>query len=1144
MRRLAPRRGGRAAPSARAQSAELPTDLPADFPTDFPTDFPARRFTLLVAFMVAITYSVTLHRKASNCAPSARMLFLHSRCSTPAMWIVRLALRRPYTFVVAAMVVALLGVVAILRMPTDIFPEVDIPVVSVIWSYGGISPEEIERRIVTISERAMTTTVNGIEHIESTSLAGASVIRVYFQPGTKIEAAVAQITAINQTLLRIMPPGTTPPLVIRYSASNVPILQMALRSDTLGEQAIYDLGLNFIRTRLATVQGAQVPLPIGGKPRQIMVDLDPDLLSSRGISPADVSLALNAQNVILPAGNVRFGDTEYTVRLNSSPDVVDELNDIPVKQVGDHTIFMRDVAQVRDGFANQTSMVHVDGARSALLTVLKSTGYSTLEIVQRVKDALPAILATLPSPIDVTPLIDQSLFVRAAIDGVVLEAVVAACLTGLIILLFLGSWRSTVVIAISIPLSMLVSVICLWALGQTLNTMTLGGLGLAVGILVDDATVEIENIHRNMGMRKPLVKAILDGAQQIAVPAFVATLCICIVFVPVFFISGAAKFLFVPLAMAVVFAMLASYVLSRTLVPTLARYLLGPEQAIYAAGGHEGGSGPIWAVHRRFNRMFEAFAAWHRRALEWTLAHRTASIVGFALLLVIAGAALPFVGRDFFPIVDTGQLRLHVRCPPGTRIETTEQRFLEVERVIREIIPPADVHLVLDSIGQPSGGVNLAFSDSTTAGPADGEILVSLSPERDRTADGYAQLLRTQLPERFPDLEFFFQPADIVSQILNFGMAAPIDVQVTGPSRPDNLRIARELVRRFERVPGAADVHLQQIPAAPELRVVVDRTRAAQMGLTERDVASSMLTSLSGTSQAAPNYWLNPRNGVNYSVVVQTPTGRISMLDDLASTPIPGAGPAAGVTQQLQGVASIERTQSPVSIGHYNVQPVCDVLVSAAGTDLGSVGGAVQTIMDEVQRDLPRGTTLVMRGQYDSMRTSFIGLAIGLAAAILLVYFLMVVNFQSWLDPFIIVFAVPGALAGVVYMLICSQTSFNVPSLMGAIMCVGVATSNAILVVTFANDRRAEGLDAQAAALDAGTVRLRPVLMTASAMIIGMVPMALGAGEGGEQNAPLGRAVIGGLIVATAVTLLVVPVIYAMLRRTPPRRNTLEEMPA
>jgi multidrug efflux pump subunit AcrB len=1056
------------------------------------------------------------------------------------MWIVRLALRRPYTFVVAAIVVALSGMLAVLRMPTDIFPEVDIPVVSVIWTYGGISPEEMERRIVTISERAMTTTVNGIERIESTSLAGAAVIRVYFQPGTRVEAAVAQITAINQTLLRIMPPGTTPPLVIRYSASNVPILQMALRSETLGEQAVYDLGLNFIRTRLATVQGAQVPLPAGGKPRQVMVDLDPDLLSARGISPAEVSAAINQQNVILPAGSVRFGDTEYAVRPNSSPEFLEELNDLPIKQVGDTTIYLRDVAYVRDGFATQTSMVHVDGERSAMLTVLKSAGYSTLDIVARVKDALPGILATLPSPVDVTPLVDQSLFVRAAISGVAFEAVLAGLLTGLMILLFLGSWRSSLIIFISIPLSMMVSVICLWALGHTLNTMTLGGLGLAVGILVDDATVEIENIHRNMAMRKPLIRSILDGAQQIAVPAFVATLSICIVFVPVFFISGAAKFLFVPLALAVVFAMMASYVISRTLVPTMARFLLGPELAMHAPGAHHRGRGPVWAAHRAFDRGFTALAAWYAEAIDWVLGRRMRVLAGFAVVLGMAAAVAPLVGQDFFPAVDTGQLRLHVRCPPGTRIEATEQRFQEVQQVIREVVPPAELEILLDSIGLPAGGVNLAFSDSSNVGPADGEILISLTEARTRTAQEYASILRDELPRRFPDLEFFFQPADIVSQILNFGQSAPIDVQVTGPNRVENLRIARELVDRLSRVPGATDVHLQQVPVAPQLDVVVDRTRALQIGLTQRDVASSMLTSLSGTAQASPNYWLNPRNGVNYSITVQTPISRFEDMDDLAATPLPGS--LQGLSPQLQSVAEIERGETPVAISHYNVQPVLNVLVSSADADLGSVGGEVERVVGQMRADLPRGTTLAVRGQYESMRTSFAGLALGLVAAILLVYFLMVVNFQSWMDPFIIIFAVPGAMAGVVFMLLCTGTTFSVPSLMGAIMCVGVGTANSILIVTFANDCRAEGQTALQAARSAGVTRLRPVLMTATAMITGMVPMALGLGEGGEQNAPLGRAVIGGLLVATATTLLVVPVIYSLLRVRAPQRTTIAEL--
>lgn len=1056
------------------------------------------------------------------------------------MWIVRLALRRPYTFVVASLVLILAGIVTIIRMPTDIFPEIDIPVVSVIWSYNGISPEEMERRIVTISERAMTTTVSGIEHIESTSLNGVAVIRIYFQPDVKVDSAVAQVTAINQTILRILPTGTTPPLIIRYSASNVPILQTALGSKTLSEQSLYDLGLNFIRTRMATVQGAQIPLPWGGKARQIQVDLNPQELTARGLSPADISAAINAQNVILPAGTAKMGATEFNVRTNSSPEVLSELGDIPVLQSGEKTVYLRDVAQVRDGFAVQSSMVHVDGVRSALLTVLKSAGYSTLDIVERVKKALPQIEATLPPGVNVQLLFDQSVFVRAAINGVLHEGVIAAGLTAMMILLFLGSWRSTVIIAISIPLAVLVSIICLAALGYTLNTMTLGGLGLAVGILVDDATVEIENIHRNLGMKKPLLTAILDGAQQIALPAFVSTLAICIVFVPVLFISGAGKFLFVPLALAVVFAMLASYVLSRTIVPTLARYLLVRETEIYQSGEHGSGSGPIWAVHRAFNRGFNVVRGWYETALAWTLHNRALTLAVFGVLMAAAAAAVPLVGRDFFPSVDSGQFRLHVRCPAGTRLEQSEQHFLAVEEFIRETIPPEGLAMVLDNIGLPAGGVNLAFSDSSTVSAADGEILVSLKPEYGESTDEIVSKLREELPKKFPDLSFFFQSADIVSQILNFGLAAPIDVQIVGQNRAENLKLANKLVERIAAIPGAADVHLQQVPAAPSMFVKVDRTRASEIGLTQRDVASSLLTSLSGSGQAAPNYWLNPQNGVNYLVAVQTPTYRFEHLGDLANTPIT-AGPGKP-PQLLENVASVQRSTTPVSISHYNVQPVYDVLASVAGADLASVGEQIDAIVNNAKKDLPKGSTIVVRGQYRAMQESFLGLGFGLIAAILLVYFLMVVNFQSWTDPFIIIAAVPGALVGVVAMLLMTGTTFSVPSLMGAIMCVGVATANAILLVTFANDQRKEGADALGAAFSAGHTRLRPVLMTAGAMIMGMLPMAIGMGEGGEQNAPLGRAVIGGLTVATVVTLLVVPVLYSLLRQKAPRTSLEPEL--
>lgn len=1055
------------------------------------------------------------------------------------MWIVRLALRRPYTFVVASIVLILLGVVTIVRTPTDIFPEIDIPVVSVIWSYNGISPEEMERRIVTISERAMTTTVNGIEHIESTSLNGTAVIRIFFQPGTRVEAAVAQITAINQTVTRIMPTGTTPPLVIRYSASSVPILQAALGSTKLSEQELYDIGLNQIRTRLATVQGAQVPLPYGGKARQIMVDLDPQSLAEKSLSAADVSVALSTQNVILPAGTAKFGNTEYNVRTNSSPEILAELNDVPIKQIGPTTIFMRDVANVRDGFATQTSQVHVDGVRSSLLTILKSSGYSTLDIVARVKEALPRILATVPQGVDLRLLFDQSVFVRAAIDGVLHESLIAGGLTALMILLFLGSWRSTLIIAISIPLSMLVSIICLSALGYTLNTMTLGGLALAVGVLVDDATVEIENIHRNLAMKKPLVTAILDGAQQIAVPAFVSTLAICIVFVPVLFISGAAKFLFVPLSLAVVFAMLASYLLSRTLIPTLVRYLLCPEVAIYAAGEHASGNGPIWALHRAFNAVFEATRRVYEYLLAWVLTHRALTLTGFALLLIGSGLLSPLVGRDFFPAVDAGQFRLHVRCPPGTRLEQSERYFLDVEAAIRKIIPPEELALVLDNIGLPPGGVNLAFSDTATVSAADGEILVALTDKRTKSVAEYSDILRRDLAHQFPELTFFFQGADIVSQILNFGVAAPIDVQVSGPNREEALRVTRQILAKATQIPGAADVHLQQVPLAPELRVAVDRSRASQIGLSQRDVASSLLTSLSGSGQAAPNFWLNPQNGVNYLISVQTPTHRMNDIEDLQTTTLTGTGKA---TELLDSVATITRATTPVSISHYNVQPVYDVLISAVGTDLGSVGSAVDRIVADARANAPKGITITIRGQYQSMQESFTGLLFGLVASIILVYCLMTVNFQSWTDPLIIIASVPGAVAGVILMLLGTQTTFSVPSLMGAIMCVGVATANSILLVTFANDQRRHGLSALEAAFAAGRTRIRPVLMTASAMIIGMVPMSLGLGEGGEQNAPLGRAVIGGLLVATVVTLLVVPVVYSLLRVKPPR--TIEDLDA
>jgi multidrug efflux pump subunit AcrB len=1074
------------------------------------------------------------------------------------MWIVRLALRRPYTFTVMAILIVLMGIVTITRMATDIFPKIDIPVVSVIWSFPGVAPEEMEKRFVTVTERAMTTTVNDIEHIESQSYNGVSVIKVFFHEGAKVEAGVAQITAITQTLLRILPPGTTPPLILQYSASNVPILQLGLTSKTLSEQDLYDLGLNFIRTQLATVQGAQVPLPYGGKSRQVMVDIDPQKLFGKGLSPADVSNALNAQNVILPAGTEKIGDREYNVRLNSSPELLQTLNDLPIKQVNNATVYIRDVAHVRDGFAVQTNIVAQNRVRSALLTVLKSASASTLDIINRVKAALPRIKATLPPELEITQLFDQSIFVRAAINGVLKEGVIAACLTALMILLFLGSWRSTLVVATSIPLSILCSVIILSALGQTMNLMTLGGLALAVGILVDDATVEIENIHRNLAMKKPMVRAILDGASQIAVPAFVSTLCICIVFVPIFFLSGTARFLFQPLAMAVIFAMLASYFLSRTVVPTMVRFLLRghlDEIDTSLAGGvqHPDGNeeksdnrsrqertgrsrsvaGKIFAflgkLHEKFNHGFEKLRARYVNALRWCLEHRRVVFAGMGALVLISFSLIPFLGRDFFPSVDAGQFRLHVRAPAGTRLESTQERFFQVGRAIREVIPPNEIQNVLDNIGLPTSGINLAFSDNATISSADGEILVALNPNHKPTAQ-YVKILREKLHHDFPDMEFYFSAPDIVSQILNFGIPSPIDIQVTGRD-PKGYEIANQIKTRVAQIPGAVDTHVHQMVHGPDLRVNIDRTRAEQIGLTQNNVAQTMLISLSSSGQTAPNYWLNFQNGVNYQVAVQTPQYKIDTLQDLKNTPV--VAPGLPRPELLGNLATIERRESPVIVNHYNVQPVFDVLTNVQGRDLGGVADEVAKVVDSFKSKLPRGTFLSVRGQVQSMNSSFAGLGAGLVFAIVLVYFLMVVNFQSWTDPFIIIMALPGALCGIIWMLFLSGTTINVPSLMGAIMAIGVATANSILVVTFANDERCahENKNAFDAALAAGFTRLRPVIMTAMAMIIGMLPMSLGLGEGGEQNAPLGRAVIGGLLVATVTTLFFVPVVYSLLRK-------------
>ena len=1086
------------------------------------------------------------------------------------MWIVRLALRRPYTFVVAALLIAILGAGAIATMPVDIFPYIDIPVVSIVWSYTGLSPEEMEKRLVTTFERAMTTTVNDIEHIESQSYSGVAVVRVYFQPAAKVEMALAQVTAISQTLLRLFPPGTFPPNVLKYDASSVPILQLGLESKTLSEQQLFDLGQNFIRTQLATIQGAAVPLPYGGKFRQVMVDLNPDLLYAKQLSPTDVSNALGNQNLIYPAGSAKFGDKDLQIKLNSSPRVLDDLNRLPIRTVNGATVYMQDVAQVRDGYSVQSCVVRTNGTRGALLTVLRNGKASTLDVVNNVKATLPKILAGLPPELNVRQLFDQSLFVRAAINGVVREAVLAAFLTGLMILLFLGSWRSTVIVCISIPLSILTSLIVLSLLGQTVNVMTLGGLALAVGILVDDATVAIENIHRNMAMRKPLVRAVIDGSQQIAAPAFVSTLAICIVFVPVLLLTGAARYLFTPLAMAVVFAMLASYLLSRTLVATMAHHMLGADMHHHAAEGHGRRPGPFRRIHLLFNRGFERMRASYASLLHWALDHPVPNLIGFAILVAGSLMLAPLVGSDFFPTVDSGQMRLHARAPSGTRIEQTEVYFANIENEIRNTIPPREIDTIIDTIGIPSGGINLAYGDATTIGAGDGDILISLTPEHGSTAE-YTDTLRKRLNAKFPDVVFFFEPANITNQILNFGLPAPIDVQVIGRNQTANYEITRNLATRMASIPGAADVHIHQVVDYPEIRIDVNRSKAGQLGLTQRDVSSSLLISLSSSGQIAPTQWLDWTTGINYTIAVQTPQYRMDTLAALMRTPIgapsgavsistptslagvanagisaTGAGPsqnslaygnpgAAAVNPQLlSNLAGVSRGVAPEIVNHYNVQPVFDVYANVDRRDLGSVGRAVDDIVRQAQRKLPKGTSIEVRGQVRTMQASFYRLGLGMIFAVVLVYLLMAVNFQSWLDPFIILMALPGAIAGIVWILFITQTTFSVPSLMGSIMCIGVATANSILLVVFANDQRAEGMDSRAAALAAGHTRIRPVLMTAAAMMIGMLPMALGLGEGGEQNAPLGRAVIGGLALATLTTLLIVPLVYSLLRRKPP----------
>ncbi len=1052
------------------------------------------------------------------------------------MWIVRLALARPYTFIVMALVIILLTPVVLLRTPTDIFPDINIPVISLVWTYNGLQPQEMEQRITSPVERGVKTLVSDVEHVESQSLGGIAVIKVFFQPGANIQTSLAQTAAISQTFLRFLPPGTTPPLVIIYSASTVPVLQIGLTSNTMSEQQIFDYGNNFIRTQLATVPGAATPFPYGGKQRLVSVDIDFTSLQAKNLSAVDIVNAVNAQNLILPTGTAKIGSLEYNVEMNGSPRSVTDMNDIPVKTINGSTIYLRDVAHVRDGFSPQTNVVLTNGQRGVLMSIYKTGNGSTLSIVDRVKQMLIDNKSAFPDGLNVTNFFDQSVFVRAAIQGVLREALIAACLTAFMILLFLGNWKSTLIIAISIPLSILVSVLCLSALGETINIMTLGGLALAVGILVDDATVEIENINRNLAMGKETVQAILDGAQQIAVPAFVSTLCICIVFIPMFFLSGVAKFLFVPLAEAVIFAMLASYMWSRTIVPTMAMYLLSAEDE-YIAELHAGEKmGFFRRYQQSFEHAFERFRSGYRHALSAALDHAIIFSICFLAFCVLSGGITFFLGRDFFPQVDAGQIRLHLRARTGLRVEETSRLADLVNAEIRRTIPEKDLLTVIDNIGLPYSGINLTYSNSGTIGTSDAEILVQLKQERGKSTSDYINLLRKRLPEEYPGVQFFFQPADIVTQILNFGTPAPIDVQITGQNQVGNYHAAQKLANQMRHIPGAVDVHVQQAFDAPTLFMDIDRTRAQYVGLQAKDIAQNVLVSLSSSFQTAPNFWLDPKNGVSYSVAVQAPQYRVDSLQALQNTPITNT--QNSITPQILGnLVTTSTVARPASISHYDAQSMINVYASVNDRDLGSVATEVARLSKDIEKELPRGSKLIIRGQVQTMASSFYGLGIGLVGAIVLAYLLIVVNFQSWLDPFIIITALPGALAGICWMLLLTHTTLNVPSLTGAIMCMGVATANSILMVSFAREQMNEGKSPFEAALEAGFVRIRPVIMTALAMMIGMIPMAIGLGEGGEQNAPLGRAVIGGLLFATLATLFFVPCVFSIIHGWLERRK-------
>jgi multidrug efflux pump subunit AcrB len=1042
--------------------------------------------------------------------------------------IVRIALRRPYTFVVLALLLLIIGPLAAWRTPVDIFPEIRIPVIAVIWSFAGLPPEEMAGRMVSQFQRALTTTVNDIEHIEANSYSGLGIVKVFFQQGADIRTANAQVTAISQTLLRQMPPGSLPPLILNYNASTVPIIQLALSGKGLPEQTLFDLGLNFVRVPIVTVPGAAMPYPFGGKFRQVQIDVDAEAMRSHGLSGQDVANAFAAQNLIIPVGTEKIGTFEYPINLNNAPSVIKELGDLPIKSVNGAMVYVHDVAQVRDGSAPQTNIVHVDGNRSVLMFVLKNGAVSTLAIIDGVKKKVQEMKKTLPSNLVLTPIGDQSIFINAAISGVVREGIIAAVLTSLMILLFLGSFRSTLIIATSIPLSVLGSIATLWALGETLNIMTLGGLALAVGILVDEATVTIENINWHLEQGKEVEQAILDGAEQIVTPAFVSLLCICIVFVPMFFLTGVPRFLFVPLAEAVMSAMVWSFILSRTLVPTMAKYMLrkhadthGPDGALPPSRN------PFVRLQRGFEARFERARFAYREMLIMALNHRPIFVTCFLAFVLGTFALAPFLGRDFFPLVDGGRILMHVRLSIGTRVEESARQFAEIEKVVRQVIPPHELDTLVDNIGFPVSGINMTYNNTGTIGSQDGEIQIGLSEDHRPTAD-YVHTLREELPARFPGATFSFLPADIISQILNFGAPAPMEVQIRGPNLNENFAYAQDLLRRMRHVPGLVDARIQQSLSEPSFNVNVDRTRAQYVGITERDVTNSMVVNLAGSSQVQPTFWLNPENGVNYSIVMQTPQYQVDSLNALSNLPItaPGVPP-----QTLGAIADFKRVVVPAVYSQYNVQPMIQIYGTTQGRDLGAVAADVQKILDETAKDAPKTAQVAMLGQVRTMNSSFSGLIFGLAAAVVLIYLLIVVNFQSWADPFVIITALPAALAGIVWMLFATHTTLSVPALTGAIMCMGVATANSVLVISFAKERLDEHGDAVAAAIEAGFVRLRPVVMTALAMIIGMLPMALGLGEGGEQNAPLGRAVVGGLCLATIATLIFVPVVFSIIHQ-------------